>query len=276
MSILLITNLRRDDCHIVREKFQYPKFDEYTYPSADLQISAESVEAVARGEYKWLLAELHPAPALLQHCMYWACPDKPALNDALIRTTLNKPSFHYGLFVADFTAHTSVHFFDALPTLTNFVAPQRANPDWLTIAPADAEVYVDETSGDVCLRKIGTRRIPRFVCARVGDPARLSSLSFRPRAAHAAVALRPRDCATADVGRGPGGIGRRKLQRRLARSRPGRRTFARAKGVATLCLHSSDRASAAPQRRGRAATKIPSRFLSISRAICFWKFSIAG
>jgi hypothetical protein len=76
------------------------------------------------------------------------------LHDALARTTLNKPSFHYGLFVADFTSHTSVHFFDALPSLTNFVAPERSNPHWRTIAPADAEVYVDETTGDVCVRNI--------------------------------------------------------------------------------------------------------------------------
>jgi len=145
------------ECHLVRRKFEYPKFDEYTYPSADLQIAAESVEAVARGEYQWILSELHPPVALLHHCMYWACPDKSALNSALTATTLNKPNFHFGLYVADFTAHTSVHLFDALPGLTNFVAPQRSNPRWRTIAPAESEVYVDEATGDVCLRRIDNR-----------------------------------------------------------------------------------------------------------------------
>jgi len=149
--------LSLNDCHVVRENFSYPKFDEYTYPSADLQIAAESVEAVARGEYQWILAELHPPPALLHHCMYWACPDKAALNDALARTVAGKPNFHFGFFAADFTAHTAVRLFDALPEFSNFVAPQRGNRDWRTVLPAEAEVYVDETNADVCVRKMGTR-----------------------------------------------------------------------------------------------------------------------
>jgi len=149
--------LSLDDCHVVRENFQYPKFDEYTYPSADLQIAAESIDAVARGKYQWILAELHPPPALLHHCMYWACPDKAALNDALARTVAGRPSFHFGFFAADFTAHTAVRLFDALLELSNFVAPQRGNSNWRIVPPAEAEVYVDETSGDVCVRKMGTR-----------------------------------------------------------------------------------------------------------------------
>lgn len=149
--------LSADDCHFVRKHFQYPKFDEYTYPSADLQIAAKSTEAVARGEYKWILGELHPPAALLHHCMYWACPDKPALNAAFARVVAGKPGFHFGFFAADFTAHTAVRLFDALPQFSNFVAPQRGNPNWRTVRPADAEVYVDPASGDVCLRKIGAR-----------------------------------------------------------------------------------------------------------------------
>ena len=148
--------LTADDCQIVRRKFQYPKFDEYTYPSADLQIDAESIEAVANKNYRWILAELHPAAALLQHCMYWACSDKPALHAAIARTTCSKPSFYFGFFAADFTAHTTVHLFDALPDLTNFVAAQRPHPRWRTIAPTATEVYTDET-GDVALRRIDNR-----------------------------------------------------------------------------------------------------------------------
>jgi hypothetical protein len=148
--------LTAEDCHVVRQNFQYPKFDEYTYPSADLQIAAKSIEAVGRGDYQWILAELHPPAALLHHCMYWACPDKAALHDALARTVAGKPNFHFGFFAADFTAHTAVRLFDALPELSNFVAPQRANPSWRTLPPAETEVYVDETSGDVCLRKMRT------------------------------------------------------------------------------------------------------------------------
>ena len=142
-----------DDCHFVRRNFQYPAFDEYTYPSADLQLSAGSIEAVSRGRYQWILSELHPPVALLHHGGYWSCPDKNALNKAFAQTVNGKPNFHFGFFAADFTSHTTVRQFDALPQFSNFVAPQRANSKWRAVAPADAEVYVDQTSGDVCLRK---------------------------------------------------------------------------------------------------------------------------
>jgi hypothetical protein len=146
--------LTREDCHVVRDHFDYPKFDEYTYPSADLQLAAASAEALAQGQYRWVVAEMHAPPALLQHCMYWACPDKPGLHAALGRTIGNKPSFHFGFFAADFTAHTTVRIFEALPQFSNFVAPQRCHPAWRKIPPEQAEVYVDPASGDVCVRKI--------------------------------------------------------------------------------------------------------------------------
>jgi hypothetical protein len=149
--------LTAEDCQFVRQNFDYPKFDEYTYPSADLQLAAKSVGAISRGDYRWILAELHPPVALLHHGFYWGCPDKAALSEHLASTLFGKPNFHYGFFAADFTATTTVRFFDALPKLSNFVAPQRANPNWRTIRPQDTEVYVDEATGDVCLRKIDNR-----------------------------------------------------------------------------------------------------------------------
>ena len=148
--------LTADDCGFVRRKFEYPKFDEYTYPSADLQLAARSAEAASRGEYQWILAELHPPAALLHHGAYWSCPDKEALQSALAQTINDKPNFHFGFFAADFTAHTAIRIFDALPQHSNFVAPQRGNPAWRTVAPADAEVFVDESSGDVGVRKSAT------------------------------------------------------------------------------------------------------------------------
>ena len=145
-----------DDCHFVRRTFEFPKFHEYTYPSADLQISATSAEAVARGDYEWILSELHPPVAMLHHCFYWDCPDRAALTNALASTAFGKPNFHFGFFAADFTAHTTVRIFDALPDLTYFVAGQRGNPKWKTVPPAEAEVYIDDATEDVCLRRRGT------------------------------------------------------------------------------------------------------------------------
>ena len=148
--------LTADDCHFVRKNFEYPKFDEYTYPSADMQISAESVEAVARGEYEWVLAELHPPVALLHHGFYWGCPDKEALGRAVASTTNGRPTLHFGFFAIDFTATTVVRVFDAIPDLMNFVAPQRGNPRWRIIPSAEIEVFVDDANGDVALRLRGS------------------------------------------------------------------------------------------------------------------------
>ncbi len=143
------------DCQFVRQNFDFPKFDEFTYPSADLQLSAASLEAVEQGDYQWILAELHPPVALLHHGFYWSCPDKEALAAALAATTGGQPSPHFGIFVADFTATTAVRMFHALPELSNFVAPQRAHPAWRQVPPAEVEVFIEEATGDVALRRRG-------------------------------------------------------------------------------------------------------------------------
>lgn len=149
--------LTADDCHFVRQTFPYEKFDEFTYPSADLQLEARSVGAVVRGEYRWILAELHPPVALLHHGFYWSCPNKRTLGDALVQTTKGCPSFHFGLFAADFTAATAVRILDSIPEGTNFVAPERGDPRWRIIPPAEIDVYVDNKTGDVCLRTRGSQ-----------------------------------------------------------------------------------------------------------------------
>lgn len=146
-----------DECHCLRRKFQFERFDEYTYPSADLQLSAESVAAVARGDYQWILAELHPPVALLHHGFYWSCPDRAALSEALICTVKGRPSFHYGFFAADFTAATAVHLIDPMPDLVTFIAPQRGDPQWRQVRPAEAEVFADPANGDVGLRRIDSQ-----------------------------------------------------------------------------------------------------------------------
>lgn len=146
--------LTRDDCHFVRANFRFSSFEE-TYPSADLQLAAECDRSVARGRYQWILSELHPPGALLHHAGYWSCPDKRQLNAALARVT--GKAFHFGFFAADFTAHTAVRVFDAMPELTTFVAPHRADPAWRSFPPAHTEVYLEESSGDVRLRHAATR-----------------------------------------------------------------------------------------------------------------------
>ena len=146
-----------DDCHLVRRNFDYPKFDEFTYPSADLQLAAPSIEAINRGDYQWIIGELHPAVAILHHCMYWSCPDPAALKRGLESMLNGMPVCHFGFFAADFTAHTTIRLFDALPQNSVFVSRQRARPDWRCIPPSEVEVFIDEKSGDVALRWRGTK-----------------------------------------------------------------------------------------------------------------------
>ncbi len=154
-----VYDLTLDDCHIIRNNFKYPPFDEYTYPSADLQIAAGSTAAVAAGEYEWIIGELHPPVALLHHGFYWGCPDKAGLNEAFARSVFNQPNFHFGFFAADFTAHTTVRIFDALPQLSYFVAPQRGNPKWQSVSPEAAEVFIDGATGDVRVRRRDSREL---------------------------------------------------------------------------------------------------------------------
>jgi hypothetical protein len=45
---------------------------------------------------------------------------------------------------------------EALPDLTYFAGAQRGKTQWRTVPPAEAEVYVEEQTGDVCLRKRGS------------------------------------------------------------------------------------------------------------------------
>src|SRR5205814_236227 len=142
------------DCEFVRENFSYQKFDEFTFPSADLQLATKSLDAISRGEYRWIVSELHPAAAALHHCMYWSCPDHDALSRALQSSTSGKPFFHFGFFAADFTAHTTVRIFDALPQQAVFASPQRGNPRWHSVLPAQTEVFIEQDD-DVALRANG-------------------------------------------------------------------------------------------------------------------------
>jgi hypothetical protein len=95
---------------------------------------------------------------MLHHGTYWACPDKKKLSEAFASSACHKPNFHFGLFAADLTSHTTVRVFDALPDLSYFVAPQRGNPKWNTIAPGDAEVYFDSETEDLRVRETASKK----------------------------------------------------------------------------------------------------------------------
>lgn len=151
-----VCQLRAADCHFVRQDLVYPKFDACTYPSADLQLAAASADSVNRGDYQWIVAELHPPVALLHHGFYWSCPDKVALGRAIERTLCHQPYLYYGYFAADFTATTAVRL-DAIARAVKFVALERSVGDWETFRPAETEVFITE-DGDVAVRTRDSRR----------------------------------------------------------------------------------------------------------------------
>ena len=145
-------------------------------------------------------------------------------------------------------------WFDALPELTEFRRPTtREIRTGKPCPPAEAEVYIDERIGDVCVRKT------RFT-ANISAPSRAPGLFrsvfirfiFGGAAAHAAFALRSRDRATALLdGHAQDEFAGRQLHGRLARSCPGGRTAARGKRLAPPYLYSAERTGIAPQRGGR-------------------------
>ena len=93
-------------------------------------------------------------------CCIIACigiaPTNRLFARALASTTCGQPNFFYGFAPADFTAHTTVRQFDVIPELSYFVAPARGKPEWQNIPTAETEVFIDEGSGDVGLRKRGS------------------------------------------------------------------------------------------------------------------------
>ena len=152
-----------------------------------------SIAHVARGNYEWILGELHPPPALLHHCMYWNCPDKVALSQALA-STVSQPEFHFGLFAADFTSHTTVRIlmsprFDLLRRSgvenLNGKKFRPPKPKYMRMKKAAMSVFENADHTSISVRSPVTGS---FLSAFIRF--------IWTRAAHAAFALRQSDCAT--------------------------------------------------------------------------------
>ena len=176
--------------------FSTEKFDEFTYPSADLQIGAKSVEAVERGEYRWTLAELHPPVALLHHGFYWSCPDKAALGERAgpDNEKLSKLSFWFlrgGFHGRDRRADARR---DAGADELCRGSTGQSAAGGLFRRPR-LKCLSTPTSGDIRLRMRGSHEDLGSFARALGYSTRVSSVSFWPGAPHAAFALRPRDCS---------------------------------------------------------------------------------
>lgn len=144
--------LSREDCAFLARRFQFPRFDPFTFPSADLQLAAHTPADVAAGRHRWVVAELHLPPVALQHAVYWACPDTAAFHRSM-RAMAGGPFADWGFLPADLTNHTLLHF-EAAPDLWTYAGPAVVPSRWRSVRPADVEVVVAE-EGDVRMRAEG-------------------------------------------------------------------------------------------------------------------------
>jgi hypothetical protein len=146
-----------EDCAFLRRRFEFPRFDPFTFPSADLQLAARSAADVAEGRHQWVLAELHLPAVAMQHAIYWACPDVPRF-ERWLRAMAGGPFADWGFVPADLTNHTLLHF-EAASDLWTYAGPARVSPRWRSVPPADVEVVV--VDGDVRMRA-GDRDLGSF------------------------------------------------------------------------------------------------------------------
>jgi hypothetical protein len=113
-------------------------------------IAASSPEATERGEYSWVLAELHPFVVPYTHCFYFSCPQPQIFRDALVQAAGGRPTF---MFAENTTTHTFPHLCDTAPELWAWLGSRPAGVR--SLPPAEVELYVDEASGDVLARHMG-------------------------------------------------------------------------------------------------------------------------
>jgi hypothetical protein len=146
-------SLSPQECAFLRRRFEFPRFEGFSYPSADLQLAARSAEDVAAGRYRWIVAELHLGAAVLPHGVLWSCPDEETFARHL--RAVAGPACDWG-FPTDLVSHTMLDF-APLGGLWTYAGPRAVPEGWSVIRPADAEVVVND-DGDVRIRAGGVDR----------------------------------------------------------------------------------------------------------------------
>ncbi|HET8542153.1 MAG TPA: hypothetical protein VFL83_19910 [Anaeromyxobacter sp.] len=141
------------ECAVVRRRFRFPRFDDLTWPSADLQLAAASARDVASGRHRWVVAELHFAAAVLQHGFPFSLADPAAFGPFLRRVA--GPFCDWG-FPTDLLSHTMLDL-SWVRDLFTYMGPCEPPARWRSFRPADAEVVVAE-DGDVRVRAGGADR----------------------------------------------------------------------------------------------------------------------
>ena len=136
-------------------------------PSADLTIAADSADAVARGDFQWIVSELHHGFVLMGQSLLWSCPDRARVQANLRAANVHQPAMYYDAATSiDQPVHSgSESIIDALDG--NIATTMRTKPHWKTFAPGDVDVVLDEARRDLRVRHGATDLgslfpLPRF------------------------------------------------------------------------------------------------------------------
>ena len=245
------------------DNFDYPKFDEYTYPSADLQIRSR-----VRRSGRTRRLSVGPGGAAsarrpASSWRYWSCPDKPALQRGSCQDHSRAAQFSFWFLRGrlhrahrspDFRCAAGAHLFRRTAAGESELAAACRRPrrkSMLMASPA--------TSG--CAgKRLG--RIARLIRARLAHSTRLSPVPICPRRRILRVCVAERSSCN-------GAPGRSRLEEfpdgnftgLSARSGPRGRTAAGGKGLAAPYLYSPDRTGACAAAGRRVGTKTPNRFI---------------
>ncbi|HWM88389.1 MAG TPA: lantibiotic dehydratase [Kofleriaceae bacterium] len=148
--------LDREVCRVLRgDVAGLAPIDEGAAASADVLIAADSAEAAARGDFTWVLGEVHFMITAL--ILDWCCPDRDALRRAFRGFAGGRP-----WLLGDRKGYleTPVHVtLASLPEVVergSVATAVRGRAGWRMIAPADTEVIVLDGERDIRVRRRGT------------------------------------------------------------------------------------------------------------------------
>jgi hypothetical protein len=143
------------DCAALRDLA--PPRPDLPLPSVDLQLAAPSAGAVARGDYRWVVAEVHPHFAIMGQSLSWSCPD-PARLAAQLRAAQGPEPIAFfdapGALLAP--VHISNESIVTGLASAHVVTDHRTRAGWLAHAPRDVVVDLDDDRADVRLRSAAT------------------------------------------------------------------------------------------------------------------------
>jgi hypothetical protein len=148
--------LTPEDFSRVREYLRGEPLETFTFPSVDFQLSADSVAAIASGQFSVVISEMHAASSIMQHGLMWSCPEPAILAHALQAMTGAIGVLHYGSERVSATAHTTADLAGLLGDRLLIAGSAPVPAGARTIAPAQVEVILDSETGDVALQDLQT------------------------------------------------------------------------------------------------------------------------